>query len=203
MRARVGVVVVAMVLGCGRDGRSRATTGGGSGGAGGDGGGGSSSASTTSSSEASGGTGGATTSSTSATSSSADASSSSSTTASSSSSSGGGCGSPAECPAGECEDATCVSGVCGVDLKAIGTACSTGLCQNGACVDFIPVVCKVGNMTYSACDGVDHNWEIYWFVMNMGHICFAHDTMQADYCAPGTDCAVSVNGGPLQQGKCQ
>jgi hypothetical protein len=48
------------------------------------------------------------------------------------------CLAPSDCPATECQSATCDRGACGTAPVQNGTACSTGHCQSGACVSANP-----------------------------------------------------------------
>lgn len=86
--------------------------------------------------------------------------------------------------------------------KTKGTACSQGgghLCDGGACVAFIPVKCKIGNTTYTACDGQNHPGLI--IAIPMGGLC--DDASDFGYCAPGDFCTVNVNGQSQGTGTCQ
>jgi hypothetical protein len=89
---------------------------------------------------------------------------------------------------------------------ATGTSCSTNggaLCQAGACVPFIPVVCKVGGQVYNGCDGFVHpGIGITWGNGPTFGLCNGA-AIDVAYCPPGTNCGVSVDGAFKGTGKCQ
>lgn len=123
------------------------------------------------------------------------------TTTAMASSSSGGCGAPDECPAGgECEEPTCVGGVCALEPAAKGEVCSEAgghLCDGAACVAFIPVQCVVNGQTYTGCDGQNHPGQhLYTSTSNCN--------LPTDYayCAPGETCSVVLNGQNLGVGDC-
>lgn len=69
--------------------------------------------------------------------------------------------------------------------------CTAGLCDGaGACVQFIPVRCKIGNTVYTGCNGGANG---PWIFFNGGAV-KCQTANQVGYCAPGVDCSVS-NGG--------
>lgn len=76
-------------------------------------------------------------------------------------------------------------GVCGES----NVSCTRGLCDAGACVDAIPVVCKVGVKTYTRCDLTAGDWRISWDGEEPWDSCAAIAN-DVGYCAPGSTCYV-------------
>lgn len=88
----------------------------------------------------------------------------------------------------------CTADTCGPNgpehvMLPKGNACSTGLCDAGACVPFIPVVCNVDGDLYIGCDGVDHQWQIM-FDTGMPQLGGCLSVTDVGFCAPGTGCSV-------------
>ncbi|WP_437279356.1 hypothetical protein WME90_02010 [Sorangium sp. So ce375] len=104
----------------------------------------------------------------------------------------------------------CTADACGPkgpthDAVATGTPCSEGLCQGGACVDYIPVRCKVPDpevdfRVYVDCEGVGWNSWIRWQRPDGTFDgCVSHGP---GYCAPGWPCRVHRDDGAVVAGTC-
>lgn len=111
------------------------------------------------------------------------ASSVAASTSSSSASTGAG-GAPPECAnqvdGTHCTE-TCGCPPCGPIVNNVD--CTEGLCQAGACVAHIPVVCLAMGTPYQGCDGVPHN---YYVAADPDVVCW--DTNSTGYCPKGTPC---------------
>ncbi|WP_437647880.1 hypothetical protein [Sorangium sp. So ce362] len=93
----------------------------------------------------------------------------------------------------------CTNEVCSIEgpkqvLVATGTPCATGLCQDGACVDYIPVRCKVPDPSvdytiFMDCDGFgSRSTWIRWMQPDGSETgCVSAGP---GYCAPGSACTV-------------
>lgn len=86
---------------------------------------------------------------------------------------------------------------------ATGTPCSAGLCQNSACVQYIPVRCQTQDDIYIGCDGNDSwPWTILIYVSDMnGELCHSQPG-EARYCPPGVACSVLTGDGVWHDGTC-
>lgn len=93
---------------------------------------------------------------------------------------------------------TCGCPPCGGDPLQ-NPDCVFGLCNAGACVGYIPVKCKIGNTTYTGCDGFSHPGVLVSFPSGF---CYGTKS-ETGYCAPGDQCGASVNGTFQGAGTCQ
>jgi hypothetical protein len=115
---------------------------------------------------------------------------------------GGGGGAPATCasaPDGTSCTETCHCPPCGSQPPSI--ECDAGVCQAGACVEFVAVKCKVGSVVYQSCDLAAHATIISWGDSTAEHVCNG-SSYEIGYCAPGTVCYVS-HGNEFDEGVCQ
>lgn len=98
-------------------------------------------------------------------------------------------------------DACGPSGATHTELP-LGTSCAQGgghLCQDGQCVEYIPVECQIpGGAIYTGCDGESHQDHVATYDTG----CFLAGSYT--YCAPGEYCHVLIGGhSPVVEGKCR
>ncbi|MGK4001097.1 hypothetical protein WMF31_00630 [Sorangium sp. So ce1036] len=83
-----------------------------------------------------------------------------------------------------------------------GTACSAGLCQDRACVPYIPVQCETPEGIFIDCDGETHSYYIMWFTSpTTVTVCSAFPG-GAGYCEPGVLCRIVQHDGSHADGTC-
>lgn len=93
-------------------------------------------------------------------------------------------------PMGDSCLSTCGCPPCGGDPLQ-NPDCVFGLCNAGACVGYIPVKCKLGNITYTGCDGFTHPYSIGFATGS----CNGSSTASTGYCPPGAACSVEFSSG--------
>lgn len=81
---------------------------------------------------------------------------------------------------------------------ATGTACSTGLCQDRACVQYIPVRCETPEGIFVDCDGMSRDYVVSWQTSPTTYTFCAAFPNGAGYCVPGSFCQVLGLGGFLE-----
>ncbi|WP_437623399.1 hypothetical protein [Sorangium sp. So ce1151] len=82
-----------------------------------------------------------------------------------------------------------------------GTECAAGLCQDGDCVDYIPVRCKTPDAIYQDCYGFAGSaFQVRWQRPDGAFVgCADHEP---GYCGPGWTCIVYHGNGTSTLGTC-
>ncbi|WP_437958602.1 hypothetical protein WME76_02330 [Sorangium sp. So ce119] len=101
----------------------------------------------------------------------------------------------------ECTADTCGPSGPAHELLATGTPCSAGLCQDSACVDYIPVRCSTDQGTYQDCFGfVGSAFQVAWQRPDGAYV--RCPSREPGYCAPGWRCLVQYRDGTYIVGNC-